>query len=845
MRRYRYGDPGYPGRFTAITLAGPGVPEKVIGEWAYDAQGRAERYRRADGSELRIAFEQEESMPAEGQAAADSSRTRSPRSRQEPPAQEPALKRRSPERHTSPPLTRPGPTSPRLISSRPDSPGQTSLRHTALGHTSPGQAAARETVSVLTNALGGRTYFKAVEIAGKWRVTEITGPGCGECGPSDIRMRYDSQGLLVARSSLAGVGVAYERDRSGRVVVLRPLGQGKEAAYVRFEYPDDHTSLPRLVARPSVVPGKEYRIEVDRDDRGNVVKLLQTGYAPAGAGAAVADATQIDRSWRLHYREIGGRRVLVELDGPLANGPLGTPADSDVTRWRYDEDGRFVTAVEQPGMDVQRFESRDGAGRPLTILSTDGYRELEERRTYDVRSNVVGSETSARFVDGRPDAVSASPLRASFEHDLQSRRVRSVDPAGRVVHSRYDDSGRFVGIGDDRGFRSALTRDAEGRVTVAALLVPGSDAALRAAYYGRDPEGRLQAILLPDGTHYEFHRSALGEVVAAGDPDGRLHVATQASAPASAGTDRLDDFGQLLEQALPDHGARKWRYDEAGRVIEVVDAMGVRTGYRYDAAGRLLARLSEGSAQEVTYTYQGRLLTEVEDPMQVVRYRRDARGRIVQTSTVLRGLPGPPLDVSTTYDPQTGLVSSQTLAGGQSLQILRHPARDGATPRQLNLRSAFWTRFLDRFRRWMPDALSGRIESLLPVEPVASEIDVHPFDGLAGFVHHNGVAFERRFDPVGRTTRRSVEKAGDSVARWTYTYGRGPRIRSVEQLRLGRTGGDRSAGAGLSRLGSPRERHRRRERAGNAIRRAHGTLGQHGPGGGPGGQPAREPGSCP
>ena len=37
-----------------------------------------------------------------------------------------------------------------------------------------------EVVSVLTNALGARTRYTAVELAGRWRVTEIAGPGCEE-----------------------------------------------------------------------------------------------------------------------------------------------------------------------------------------------------------------------------------------------------------------------------------------------------------------------------------------------------------------------------------------------------------------------------------------------------------------------------------------------------------------------------------------------------------------------------------------------------------------------------------------------------------------------------------------
>ena len=81
----------------------------------------------------------------------------------------------------------------------------------------------------------------------------------------------------------------------------------------------------------------------------------------------------------------------------------------------------------------------------------------------------------------------------------------------------------------------------------------------------------------------------------------------------------------------------------------------------------------------------------------------------------------------------------------------------------------------------MPDGLTSRIEGLLPAATIASDIDVHPFDGLTGFVHHNGIDFKRRVDPAGRTTQLSAASATAAVSRWAYTYGTGPRIRSIEQ----------------------------------------------------------------
>jgi RHS repeat-associated protein len=766
VRGYRYEDPGHPSRFTAITvgsfrtIATTGIPDKVIGQWWYDAQGRADRYRRGDGSELRLAYEQASAEPARTSAQSTQAQR-----------------------------------------SQPSAP-----------------AAVAETTSVLTNATGGRTEYRAVELGGKWRITEIRGPGCDECGPTNLRMRYDVQGQLVARAKIGAGGVAYLRDRFDRVVRVVELDRWDESSgdnrrapatakwlpgtprvgaevlesksYLqRFEYPDDRTRLPGLIARPSVVPGKEHQVIVDRDDRGNVTRLVQRGYAPVGFLQADSGPLPILRMWHLRYREVAGRRVLVEVDGPLPNGPAGDPSDSDVTQLSYDDEGRHLTATHMPGGSIRRAASHDAAGRPLVVATSDGIREMEERLVYNLQGQVLQSDTSARFMPGRGNTSPDAVQRTSFRFDLQGRLVQTVDSAGRVMRHKHDAVGRPVGVGDERGYRSELTRDAEGRVLVAGLHRPGVDEPLRAAYYGRGEDGRLQSLLLADGRRYRFHYDTLGQAVGFTDAGGLLRLMMPPGEAPAAGSAVVDDFGQVLRQALPDHGVRTMRYDEAGRVVEMNDAAGAQTRYRFDAAGRLLARATTPGSEDVTYTFEGLLLTGVDDPAQVIRHRRDARGRVIETSSALRGLAAPPLKLTTGYDPGTGLIAAQGLAGGESLQIRRTGADEGAVPRQLHLRNAFWSGVVERLRLWLPENLVREVVDLLPRTTVARAIEVHPFDGLSGFIHHNGIAEKRRFDPVGRTSRLSSAGVGEAINHWRYAYGDGSRIASIEHLKgTGRSG---------------------------------------------------------
>ena len=724
VRRYRYDDIGHRSRFTAIAIAAGSQAEQVVGQWSYDAQGRAVRFRRADGSEIRMTY---------GQERQDGD----------------------------------------------DDPG--------------GQG---ESVSILTNALGARTTYKAVEIAGKWRVTEIRGPGCEECGPVDIRMRYDRQAQLLARWKIGGDGVEYRRDRQGRVVRILSLRQPDKGTrenletLQRLEYSDEHTAWPDLVARPSVVQGMEHRLLMIRDEQGNLVEITQAGYAPGIGSGGAAPAVPIRRTVRMRYEEVSGRRVLVAVDGPLPNGPAGNPSDSDVTRFGYDGGGNFVQSVVSPGGIMRTIVSRDPGGRPVVTLTSDGHREVEEQLAYNLRGQMVLRQVTAWLLDpaGRRLPGTAVLQRFGRRYDPQGRLVQVVDPAGRVTRFDRDRAGRPSGVRDARGYRSVLTRDAEGHLRVAGLHEPGSEHPLRAAYYLRNQAGRLQSLLLPDGRQFRFHYHPGGYAIGFTDVARRLHLALPAGPPVYGASDVVDDFGQVLERNLPDHGTRTMRFDEAGRVVAVADATGAGTDYRYDAADRLLSTGPSESAATVTYAYEGRFLVSVDDPAQQVRHRRDALGRIVQTSTRLVGLDGGPLQVSTSYDADTGAVTGQGLADGQSIQLDGGDAESAGVARQLTLRSAAWTSVGRLLNRWLPGSVARRAARAIPAATVVRDIEVHPFNGLAGFTHGNGIRMSRRFDLAGRTSRLRSASAAGSLANWRYGYGSGPRIVSIEAMVEGQPG---------------------------------------------------------
>ncbi|WP_371766297.1 DUF6531 domain-containing protein, partial [Massilia sp.] len=275
----------------------------------------------------------------------------------------------------------------------------------ALDNSKAGQA-------VLTNSLGQKTVYRYAVIAGEHRLLEVRGAGCALCGEANVRYGYDSVGRMVDVTRLADNGEPLAttrtvRDKLGRVTRISKIGYqngrpGTEQAQVRFEYRGDGFA-PTLIARPSIVPGKELMTRIDYNDAGQPLSVSESGWSPAADGQAAA--AQIARTVRYRYVAIDGRSLLAEIDGPLPNGKTGTPADSDITVFEYDHRSASLPALKAPssGAQLLRYESFGEDAGIVTAIITPGNRKSEI--TYDYAGRVA----SVKNAEGRYTSLRYSP----------------------------------------------------------------------------------------------------------------------------------------------------------------------------------------------------------------------------------------------------------------------------------------------------------------------------------------------------------------------------------------------------------------------------------------------------
>lgn len=707
--------------------------------------------------------------------------------------------------------------------------------------------------AVLTNSLGQKTEITSAIIGGYYRLIEMRGPGCSTCGPSDMRYAYNAGGQLVRKTRLDKNGKPLESellryDAHGRLVAMgrqaAPVGAKaspvvwiQQLEYQDLRYKDGSLALaprPSMIEMPSIVPGKTHTMSMSYDADGLLTQITEQGYSPLDdRGQPLLEGRPLRRTMTYRYGDVAGHKVMLEIDGPLPNGPSASPADSDITRLRWNDDGSQIVAVTRPGGFIEEF-GFDGAGRVVDRTLIDAAQRI---RTHTDFGSQAGFASLAEAVtmtgwlhdaQGKPVASSQlSLVLQKSEFDALGRLVRSSDSAGREIRFSHDVAGRTTSIADGQGNTGRYERDTEGLLRRAGLFRPGQETPLRAAYYWYDDWGRLTQRLLPDGRtdRYRYDARGLLDEHLAGDgtlhtilrsptldaqadieqtADGWVRARLQGAGPASAGkafaadadvsavragksgtgdeqampaakAELRDDFGRVAVRSLPDHGLKTFLHDEANRLVSEFEAGGSRNDYRYDIAGRLTHKTAQAPGREPEqsrWVYQGRQLREAVDPQQSSVYVLDALGRTVRETITLAGRH---YDIGTGYGAD-GQVSSRALADGRVLRIDRGTPEQGAVAQKLLLQSANVAAVYDWLQTRIGPSWAQRIGQWLPAQLVASQIDVDAFDGLTHYAAGNGIGMEKRHDIAGRLSSLRIDK----VASVQYRYGVGPRIRAIE-----------------------------------------------------------------
>ena len=374
-----------------------------------------------------------------------------------------------------------------------------------------------------------------------------------------VRLEWNRQGLLTARTDCSGSITRFRYDRFGQLlssadaednVTLREWnGAGQLTAVIR---PDGTRETLRWNAR--------------------------------GRLAAWQDALEDEVRWQ--YNALGLPVSVTDRIGRTR-------------RWHYDPRGNLLRLDNGNG-GTYRF-SYDAAGRPLREGRPD---DTERLWLWDERGML-----SALYEHGRPGQDGGTARRMQqFRHDdsgvLTARRTRDAeyryrhDAAGRLIRLTRTPTAEGTGkglTGDD----ITLMRDAAGRLTRESGVNGPLD-------YARDELGNLTTLTLPGGQplnwlHYgSGHVSAIrfGRQTVTEFTRDRLHRETARTQGAREQLREYDSRGRrILQHSLlftgvtlpePDILSRAFRYTARDELAGVSDTLRGEIQYGYDAEGRLL-----------------------------------------------------------------------------------------------------------------------------------------------------------------------------------------------------------------------------------------------------------------
>lgn len=423
--------------------------------------------------------------------------------------------------------------------------------------------------------------------------------GAGSSAQKITQYTYDHAGRLV-QTQVDPDGLAltttYVYDGNGNAVAVI----NANGAVTRYVY-DANNQLALTVDATGAVTRNDY------DAAGNVIARTQY-------------ANRIDLN--------GLGNVLSEAD---VTARLVGSASDRVTRFAYDSDDRLVYTVDALGYVTEQVYDANG-----NVLSSTRYSKP---------INLAGTLASAQIANAiQRDAYDRQ---TRYAYDAADRLRFVIDPYGYVTENRYDAVGNLVlqsqytsfsngqidGDGRQTGDVFTDTRYAAMQAWVAARN-PGNAPYDHVTLWFYDAAGRI-------AYHYDAASYVTGYTY---DASGRQLSATRYewanSSPLSyplAPTDTLDSIAaKLMGRASV---TTQQRYDSAGRLTDVIDALGGITHHDLDALGNAIATtVAYGTADAVTttraYDKAGRLSEETRAANTAIaattRYVYDGIGQLTQ-----------------------------------------------------------------------------------------------------------------------------------------------------------------------------------------------------------------------
>ena len=602
-RHYHFEDPAHPTLLTGISVAGEGSKPQRINTWAYDTEGRGILSVRGEPKRLG-----KDGRPVPG----------------------------------------------------------TGIEQITLDF-EPGK-------TTLTNSFGQTTTYTHAIVGNEYRLLKVTGAGCASCGEANIRYGYDRLSRLTEGTKLSPTGqplatTRTERDTLGRPIKISRItylnGKPQPARLqIRYEYTGQSTQ-PSLIARPSVISGREAVTRIAYNDYGQPTQVTESGFSPLDDNGQFT-ATPISRTTTYAYRSINGRSLLAQIDGPLPNGKTNSPEESDITRLEWDRSGSAVVVMTLPGGFSSTMQY-DAAGRIAEVSNAENFKTTF---TYDAANRLLQTASSAQ----NWDKAGIKPVVQRYRYDALGHMIetgsggpadavdkteRHEEPYRPQTRQAYDVAGRLQWQAEALGILKHARYDTEGNLLSSTVQTKNFE---QTEQYRYDAFNRLIQVVDTTGSVRNVVYDKTSNV---------QHPRRQ-----SAFQTHKDDLGRMVRIASASHGSTIRQYNAADQLVQQRTDKGDIQTYAYDLSGQRIRHTIQpktGVSETTTWRYEQRRLVEASDPVQTERIRYNERGQPEARTVTLKLAYGAKATYVTRYTyTADGSLNSQSLPDGTKILYERN-----------------------------------------------------------------------------------------------------------------------------------------------------------------------------
>ncbi|WP_187426872.1 putative Ig domain-containing protein [Nitrosomonas communis] len=496
-----------------------------------------------------------------------------------------------------------------------------------------------DTMASLKNRAGDSRQTSLVRYDGFGRVDEVTGLD----GSTVTRNEYDDAGRLTRIVNAANTA----EQRAGRTFYntfgevtatlggegdawlgTNPTPQRVSEAIRDYGMRHEYDTLGRAI-RSVDANGNKTLLYYDRENRlTHTLNVIRKSANDTLAGEVSETKynsfgqTESVRRYATGIADADMEQLLADGGGGFADqlllsklAALANISRDQVNTYEYDRTGRLVKEVDgENGVTINVYNAHgELAAQVRSYLEG---RNTTKQIDYDLNGRVV-SQT---------DDVGRINLNTRTAYDAFSRVIQSIDSAGKVTKTAYQDSGRTIVVTDALNRTTGTEHDALGRV------FRMTNALKQQTVYAYNEAARSVTVTTPEKIQVTTARTRHDETLRA--TDGRGNITQYAYNKDGQPTMVTDALGQVIAKTNYDRSGRKFEitdarsivtrlgYDQRNRVIDrQLDPSGLNflQRYKFNALGQQIAmteRSKNGELRGATYAYdrKGRMKRTVVDP---------------------------------------------------------------------------------------------------------------------------------------------------------------------------------------------------------------------------------------